>query len=109
MIGRAEDMHMILDAERDATMGYLDEVVQEQGGRRGRAQLRTPTEGLTWAVSRHATTRAGDPQVHDHVLVANLVRMGDERGGWKAWTPACSATTSTPPPPSAAWLPPPRP
>ena len=84
VIGRAEDMHMILDAERDATMGYLDEVVQDQGGRRGRAQLRTPTEGLTWAVSRHATTRAGDPQVHDHVLVANLVRMGDERGGWKA-------------------------
>ena len=35
-------------------------------------------------MSRHATTRAGDPQVHDHVLVANLVRMGDERGGWKA-------------------------
>ncbi len=84
VIGRAEDMHMILDAERDATMAYLDAVVQDQGGRRGRAQLRTPTEGLTWAVSRHATTRAGDPQVHDHVLVANLVRMGDERGGWKA-------------------------
>jgi conjugative relaxase-like TrwC/TraI family protein len=83
VIGRAEDMHRILDAERDATMGYLDTVVQEQGGRRGRAQLRTPTEGLTWAVSRHATTRAGDPQIHDHVLVANLVRMDDERGGWK--------------------------
>ena len=26
---------------------------------------------------------SGDPQVHDHVLVANLARMGDERGGWK--------------------------
>ena len=84
VIGRAEDMHIILDAERDATMGYLDSVVQEQGGRRGRAQLRRPTGGLSWAVSRHATTRSGDPQVHDHVLVANLVRMGDERGGWKA-------------------------
>ncbi len=84
VIGRAENMHTILDAERDATMAYLDEVVRHQGGRRGRAQLRTPTEGLTWAVSRHATTRAGDPQVHDHVLVANLVFMSDERGGWKA-------------------------
>ena len=84
VIGRAEDMHTILDAERDATMGYLDSVVQEQGGRRGRAQLRTRTEGVTWAVSRHATTRAGDPQVHDHVLVANFVRMDDETGGWKA-------------------------
>ena len=83
VIGRAEDMHLILDAERDATMAYLDEVVQEQGGRRGRAQVRTPTDGLTWAASRHATTRAGDPQVHDHILVANIVRMGDERGDWK--------------------------
>ena len=84
VIGRAEDMHAILDAERDATMAYLDEVVREQGGRRGRAQVRTPTEGLTWAVSRHATTRSGDPQPHDHVLLANVVKMGDERGGWKA-------------------------
>ena len=83
VIGRAEDMHQIVDAERDATMAYLDEVVMDRGGRRGRAQVRTPTSGLTWAVSRHATTRAGDPQVHDHVLIANVVRMGDERGGWK--------------------------
>ena len=80
VIGRAEDMHRIVDAERDATMAYLDEAVRDYGGRRGRAQVRTPTEGLTWAVSRHATTRSGDPQVHDHILIANLVRMGDERG-----------------------------
>ncbi|HMK97622.1 MAG TPA: MobF family relaxase [Acidimicrobiales bacterium] len=84
VIGRAEAMHAILDAETEATMGYLDDVVVEQGGRRGRAQLRTPTDGLTWAVSRHATTRSGDPQPHDHVLVANVVSMRDERGGWKA-------------------------
>jgi hypothetical protein len=30
VIGRVEDMHTILDAERDATMGYLDAVVQEK-------------------------------------------------------------------------------
>ena len=64
-------------------MAYLDDIVTDRGGRRGRSQERTPTGGLTWAVSRHATTRAGDPQVHDHVLVANVVAMGDERGGWK--------------------------
>ncbi len=84
VIGMAEDMHTLLDFERQATLAYLDQVVQEQGGRRGRAQVRSPTDGLTWAVSRHATTRAGDPQVHDHVLLANLLRMRDERGGWKA-------------------------
>ena len=60
------------------------ELVSERGGRRGRAQVATPTGGLIWATSRHATTRAGDPQVHDHVLIANAVRMGDTRGGWKA-------------------------
>ena len=84
VIGRAEDMHAILDAETAATLGYLDQVTREQGGRRGRAQVRTQTGGLTWAVSRHATTRAGDPQPHDHVLIANVVAMGDARGGWKA-------------------------
>lgn len=84
VIGRAEDMHKILDTEREATVAYLDKVVQEQGGRRGRAQVRTPTDGLTWAVSRHATNRSGDPQAHDHVLLANLLRMRDEQGGWKA-------------------------
>ena len=83
VIGRAEEMHSILDAETAATLEYLNRVTREQGGRRGRAQVRTPTGGLTWAVSRHATTRSGDPQPHDHVLVANVVRMGDERGGWK--------------------------
>ena len=65
VIGRAEDMHAMVDAERDATLAYLDGVVSERGGRRGRAQVPTPTGGLVWATSRHATTRAGDPQVHD--------------------------------------------
>ena len=56
----------------------------EGRGRRGRAQLRTPTEGLVYARTRHATSRAGDPEPHDHVLVANLVEMLDDRGGYKA-------------------------
>ena len=45
VIGRAEDMHAIVDAERDATLGLPRRGVQEQGGRRGRAQVRTPTAG----------------------------------------------------------------
>ncbi len=84
VIGRAEEMHSILDAETAATLEYLNRVTREQGGRRGRAQVRTPTGGLTWAVSRHATTRSGDPQPHDHVLLANVLVMRDTRGGWKA-------------------------
>ncbi len=84
VIGRAEDMHAIMDAERDATLAYLDELTARRGGRRGRAAARTPTEGLAYAVTRHATSRAGDPCPHDHVLLSNLVRMDDAAGGWKA-------------------------
>ena len=36
VIGRAEDMHRIMDAERDATLAYLEAVTQSRGGRRGR-------------------------------------------------------------------------
>ncbi|HET7719419.1 MAG TPA: MobF family relaxase, partial [Acidimicrobiales bacterium] len=84
VLGRAEDMHRILDAERNATLAYLDDLVRLRGGRRGAASVPTPTAGITYAVTRHATSRAGDPAPHDHVLIANLLRMEDDRGGWKA-------------------------
>jgi conjugative relaxase-like TrwC/TraI family protein len=84
VIGRAEDMHSIMDAERDATLAYLDLVTRTSGGRRGRASSTTPTAGLIYAHTRHATSRSGNPCPHDHVLLANVVEMLDERGGWKA-------------------------
>src|SRR3546814_14224983 len=77
-------MHSIVDAETTATMDWLDGWYKQRGGRRGRAQVRTATSGLTYAVTRHATSRAGDPSPHDHVLVANLVEMLDTKGGYKA-------------------------
>ena len=84
VIGRAEDMHRIMDAERDATLSYLEAVTMERGGRRGRLRLSSPTGGLVYAHTRHATSRAGDPCPHDHVLLANVVEMLDDWGGWKA-------------------------
>jgi conjugative relaxase-like TrwC/TraI family protein len=84
VIGRAEDMHRIMDAEREATLSYLEAVTQTRGGRRGRQRTATATSGLVYAHTRHATSRAGDPCPHDHVLVANLVEMLDAEGGWKA-------------------------
>ncbi|HEY9562702.1 MAG TPA: relaxase domain-containing protein, partial [Nocardioides sp.] len=84
VVGECEAMHSILDAETTATMDWLDGWFQQRGGRRGRAQVRTATSGLTYAVTRHATSRAGDPSPHDHVLVANLVEMLDTKGGYKA-------------------------
>jgi conjugative relaxase-like TrwC/TraI family protein len=88
VIGRAEEMHQIMDAERDATLAYLESVTKTGGGRRARAAVPTATSGLVYAVTRHATSRAGDPCPHDHVLVANVVEMLDEAGGWKAATTA---------------------
>jgi conjugative relaxase-like TrwC/TraI family protein len=84
VIGRAEHMHLIMDAECDATLGYLDKVTSRVGGRRGRSAAPTATGGLIYAHTRHATSRAGDPCPHDHVLLANVVQMLDGRGGWKA-------------------------
>ncbi len=74
VVGRAEAMHRIMDVERDATLAYLDNVTRTVGGRRGRASIQTPTGGLVYAHTRHATSRAGDPCPHDHVLLR-------ERGG----------------------------
>ncbi|MHB1447295.1 MAG: hypothetical protein ACYCZV_16815 [Acidimicrobiales bacterium] len=62
MIGRAEHMHAIMDAERDATLDYLDKVTQRRGGRRGVSAIASPTSGLTYATTRHATSRASGPQ-----------------------------------------------
>ena len=49
VIGRAEHMHQIMDAERDATLDYLDEVTRQVGGRRGRTATPTATGGLVYA------------------------------------------------------------
>jgi len=84
VIGRVEDMHAILDAETAGTMAYLDALTQQAGGRRGRAATVSETSGMVYASTRHATSRAGDPCPHDHVLIANAVEMLDARGGWKA-------------------------
>ena len=84
VIGRAEDMHAIMDAERDATLAYLDSVTRQIGGRRGQAATATASAGLIYAYTRHATSRSGDPSPHDHALLANVLQMKDEQGGWKA-------------------------
>jgi conjugative relaxase-like TrwC/TraI family protein len=51
--------------------------------RRGHGGARVePADGLIAAAFRHRTSRAGDPQLHTHVLVANLGRGPD--GRWTA-------------------------
>ena len=46
-----------------------------------------PAKGLIGAAFRHRTSRAGDPQLHTHVLVANLA-LGED-GRWSAIDSRC--------------------
>jgi conjugative relaxase-like TrwC/TraI family protein len=51
--------------------------------RRGAGGLSVvPGDGLVAAAFLHRTSRAGDPQLHTHVVVANAVRAADDR--WSA-------------------------
>jgi conjugative relaxase-like TrwC/TraI family protein len=84
LVGRTDDMHAVLDAETVGTMEFLDAWMRARGGRRGRATRASPTSGLVYALTRHATSRLGDPALHDHVLIANVCEMLDTAGGHKA-------------------------
>ena len=67
-------------AVREA-FGYLER--SAAAVRRGRAgAVVHQTGGLVAAAFRHRTSRMGDPQLHTHVLVANLGRGPDAR--WSA-------------------------
>jgi len=87
-------------AVREA-IGWLErEAIQVQRGSHNRAWLeaqltrgdvdmtmigprRLPASGVVGASFRHRTSRAGDPLLHWHVLVANLVEGSD--GKWSAF------------------------
>jgi conjugative relaxase-like TrwC/TraI family protein len=66
------------DAAVAAALGYLE---REAGDvRRGKDGVtRLPGGGFVAAAFRHRTSRAGDPQLHTHVLVANMTRGADGR------------------------------
>jgi Ti-type conjugative transfer relaxase TraA len=66
------------DAAVQEALGYLErEAAFTRRGRGGARQV--AGEGLTVARFRHRTSRAGDPQLHTHALVANLIRA---EGTW---------------------------
>jgi Ti-type conjugative transfer relaxase TraA len=65
---KARDAHD--EAVRQA-LGYLERTACEV--RRGRGGVdRRPGEGLAVATFRHRSSRAGDPQLHTHAVVANI-------------------------------------
>ena len=65
-----------------AVLEYLErEAVRSRRGRNGVEVL--DGDGLVAAAFRHRTSRAGDPQLHTHVVIANTTRCGDD-GVWRA-------------------------
>ncbi|MFN2556078.1 MAG: MobF family relaxase, partial [Nitriliruptorales bacterium] len=69
------------DAAVDAAIGYLERAAGFT--RRGAGGTeRVPTTGFVGAAFRHRTSRANDPLLHTHVLVANLTETADD-GVWR--------------------------
>ncbi len=65
------------DAAVDAAVGYLERVAGfTRRGQGGVEQVRA--EGLVASAFRHRSSRAGDPLLHTHVLVANLAETVDD-------------------------------
>ncbi len=70
----------------NAALGYLErEACVVRRGHAGAERL--AAEGFIGAAFRHRTSRAGDPQLHTHVLVSNVVRGID--GRWSAPDSRC--------------------
>jgi conjugative relaxase-like TrwC/TraI family protein len=83
----------ISDAHEAAWRAALDYLEREacvvrrgQGG-----AVREHGEGFVAAAFRHRTSRAQDPHLHTHVIVANLARSAD--GAWRALDGAAILTT----------------
>jgi conjugative relaxase-like TrwC/TraI family protein len=82
-LGDAQVAGIVLDAHHQATteaLGYLEEHV---GARRGHGGCdHVAGDGLVAVGFDHRTSRAGDPLLHTHVIVANRVQGPD--GRWTA-------------------------
>lgn len=83
-LGRPETSAEVRRAHEEAVraaLGYLER--EAAWVRRGHAGFeRGPADGLVAAAFPHRTSRAGDPALHTHVLVANIGRGSD--GRWTA-------------------------
>lgn len=76
---QAERLEAAHEAAIEQTIVWLeDEVIRARTGAQGIA-FHT-TNGLLATRFRHWESREGDPQLHDHVVVANRVQITDEQG-----------------------------
>ncbi len=83
-IGDSETSRALVEAHEEAVgaaVGYLErEACRVRRGRGGRIEL--ASDGFVAAGYRHRMSRAGQPQLHTHVVAANLARGLD--GRWSA-------------------------
>jgi conjugative relaxase-like TrwC/TraI family protein len=80
-----ESMRRAIQAAHDVAVADASGYVERHAAvtRRGAGGVhRIPGRGLVAAAFRHRTSRAGDPQLHTHVLVANVTLGAD--GRWSA-------------------------
>jgi conjugative relaxase-like TrwC/TraI family protein len=77
----AAEVRVAHDCAVRAALSFLeDHAAFSRTGRGGFSQV--DSEGFVAAAFTHRTSRAGDPQIHSHVLVANKVRCAD--GRWRS-------------------------
>ena len=83
-LGEPDVSRAVRDAHEAAVEAALDYMQRHAAmGRRGKGgTISVLGNGFIAAGFRHRTSRAGDPQLHTHVLVANMTKGPDER--WTA-------------------------
>jgi conjugative relaxase-like TrwC/TraI family protein len=71
------------DAAVAAAVGYVERQCSRglRGHHGGSRNRYVPTDGLVGVAFEHRTSRENDPQLHTHVVVANLLRGADGRWG----------------------------
>ncbi|RRD50524.1 MobF family relaxase [Arachnia propionica] len=76
---QAKQLEQAHEAAIERTINWLeDEVIRARSGAQGIAFH--ATEGLLATRFRHWESREGDPQLHDHVVIANRVQITDAQG-----------------------------
>ncbi|MBO0748448.1 MAG: relaxase domain-containing protein, partial [Acidimicrobiaceae bacterium] len=66
----------------EAALGFFESKAAVTRQQTGGVRRRTGTSGWAAATFVHRTSREGDPQLHTHVVIPNLVRRSD--GAWVA-------------------------
>jgi conjugative relaxase-like TrwC/TraI family protein len=75
-------LELCQDIARDKTLAWLEDSVAEIRWGSGGKHRAPVKDGLIVAVLRHYESRAGQPLLHDHALVAIRARRPDAKGTW---------------------------